>query len=219
MHIFPVPLVQVVLDEEEFGIESDMPPITSTEITTEDVVAPPVVETVTTVEETVAPVVTSVPVVTEEDVSKETDSAAVNNSEPAAKDTKAEGDVDPEEQKRAARAAKFGIPLKEKKAVVQTQKKKQKQQGAVTKVVELTAEQVAAQAAVDEKKRLRAERFGIPVKETPAPATAATSGNKKRNRHNKKSEGNSNVPKPVDPAVVNNSLCCNGRLAVSGHAG
>lgn len=192
--------LQVVLDEEEFGIESDMPPSTGPEVTSEvtevaavktTTVAPPVAEVV-------APVVTSVPVV---NVETPVTSAAAS-TDPVVEET-APKELDLEGQKRAARAAKFNIPLKE--TVVPELKKKGGRGPAAAQKVELTAEQVAAQTALDEKKRQRAERFNIPVKETPVPVENNSSkkqrNNNNKNKNSQKSQENNTAKKALDPEM------------------
>lgn len=194
----------MVLDEEEFGIESDMPPITSTvEEVVEVIAAPGPTGVTTTTTVTVEPVTETTPPAATLELKVDAPVVAATN---IVDDSKGE-EIDLEARKRAARAAKFDIPLKEQAKPVDQKKGKL---NAAPKKAALTDEQLAAQALLDEKKRQRAERFGIPLKEA-APPSASHSKNKnshkKRNRNKNKDNKQPNAQeskKLVDPELVLN---------------
>ena len=169
-----------MLDEEEFGIASDIPVMkANTTVESSD-------GTITTGEQTGANLKTTD---SSAEVTKEATAGSSSKDIVEEKTTQQSEDNvqkvlngETEAQKRAARAAKFGIPLKEVKSSGEKQ----------------SEESTAASAALAEKKRLRAERFGIPLKET---STSNQPKGKKGKNNGKKSK--TNQATTVDPELVN----------------
>jgi hypothetical protein len=240
------------LDDEEFGLDS-----TSTDAPTFDYES-----TSTTAIETTAPVDTPTPKAAVEiptPKAAEPAAAPVGVVAPPAKaeiessapetDAKPESsapvvDADAEEARRVARAAKFGIPLKEKAPVVPAVQAggngKGKGKGKVaaaapgdkdklaaraarfsqtaeeTAAAELSVEQTAANV---EKKRKRAERFGIP--ESADKSADAASGNgaaqqgkgkKGKNQNQEQAQKKNAIVAAVDEEAVSIAQHCTTHL-------
>ena len=181
----PCSYYQAVLDEEEFGIASEMPISSIDAVMDEETAIVEVPTTTTDTESEALPTVNNaasdVDVKPTPDVSVAQTVDTVNKST-GADETIALDEKDLEAQKRAARAAKFGIPVTESNS---------------DKKNELNDERTAEQISLDEKKKQRAERFGIPFKDSSARPNTKNNG-KKRVRDNKKREKNS-LPTKNEP--------------------
>jgi resuscitation-promoting factor RpfA len=203
------------LDEEEFGLDSSFGDVAAPSSAAE---APPPAPAAAPVAAAPAPkVASSAPVkadIAPATVPVEEKKAAVSAEAvdvPVVAPTSTSESMAADEAKRAARAAKFGIPLKP--VIIEAPKKDNKQQkkkggdGAGAKepaAKSAAAPVVPAESAEQlEKKRQRAERFGIQLKVVAAPVAPgggaqAANGNKKNKIGNKGDAG----PKPAAAPVV-----------------
>mmetsp|Transcript_84650 Transcript_84650/g.182464 ORF Transcript_84650/g.182464 Transcript_84650/m.182464 type:complete len:302 (+) Transcript_84650:54-959(+) len=219
--------LQAALDEEEFGLESSFGEETTTTEAAPEVVepveakteVPPPAPEPVAVEPKVevsppAPPATTTSVVSEPAVSTNEKEAADDATGTPTETAAPVAELSEEELKRKARAEKFGIPYKPlvkeapKNAPNQQQgKKNKKNKGGKGPAVSNGA--VAAPASVVpaesaellEKKRQRAERFGIEVKTAAAPVGG---GQGKKNKKGKGVGGSVGVPGV--PTVVDEAL-------------